>query len=55
MLVDWIQVVIRARVEEEVGSCPSCRIRRVIIIDSMGVKELAGVICIVTSFFQPYR
>lgn len=55
MLVDGVQVVIRARVEEEVGSCPSCRIGRVVIVYGVSIEELAGVVCVVTSFFQPYR
>lgn len=52
-LVDGIEIGIGARVQEEVCAGPCRRVRRVIVVDVVGVEQLPCVIGVVTSLLQP--
>lgn len=32
-LVDWVEVGVCSWIEQEIGACPSCRVRRVIVVN----------------------
>jgi hypothetical protein len=52
-LSSGIQVLIRKRVKEKVGSGPTSGVRRVVVVSCMGVEQLASVEGTITARLEP--
>lgn len=54
-LKDGAEVRISVRVKQEIATGPASREWSVVIVDRMGVEELANVVCVQAGSLQPYR
>ena len=57
----WVAVALKRRVEvrvgvgikEEVGAIPAGYVRGVVVIDGVGIEELAGIVGVIASSLEP--
>ena len=54
-LVSGVQINVGKGIQKEVRLRPSFHVRFVVIIDLVGIEQLAGIVCVVTSLLQPHR
>lgn len=52
-LIGCVEVAVGEGVKEEVGGGPATGVRLVVVLNCVGVEELAGVVGVVSGFLEP--